>query len=294
MLPPNTPEKQRYYLAPTRTHLQQRAIVKRKSLLQRLSNHLLVRLLEVFSLVSRLIILDCEAPPLPPLSDPRQFENVFLRRYSQGQPRVMRLYGDSLLRTVTYDVLAELFGNENDSMIMKIMNWAVSNAFYEQIVLHYGLDYLRPELPFADSNRLTVKRGDVLEAYMAGIMMDPSREVGEGYREVRAWFWKIIRLRLRKESSESSRGLSVTLGDRNSLTKFCPVHSQLSELRQSVFGSMKEMIGQLEWTTPIPTADEVIDFWSKVKSDLDGLWTKLLPSGGAQIIVLRYYLVPSN
>ena len=89
----------------------------------------------------------------------------------------MRHYGDSLLRTVTFDVLSELFGNENDSTVMKIIPWAVSNAFYEQILLHYGLGNLRSQLPLVDSRGLTVKRGDILEAYMAGIAMDVSREL---------------------------------------------------------------------------------------------------------------------
>jgi len=114
--------------------------------------------------MSLLLNLDFEVPSLPPLSDPKQFESVFLRSYTEGLPKIMRHYGDSILRTVTYDVLAELFGHENDFIMMKAIPWAVSNAFYEQIVLHYGLENLSPQLSLNDSKGLTAKRGDVLKA----------------------------------------------------------------------------------------------------------------------------------
>jgi hypothetical protein len=237
------------------------------------------------------LILGGNVPALPPLSDPKQFESVFLRSYSQGQPKIMRHYGDSILRTVTYDVLAELFGNENDSVMMKAIPWAVSNAFYEQIVIHYGLENLSPHLPLGNSKGLTVKRGDVLEAYMAGIVMDVSREIGEGYREIRAWFDKLIRLRLRNVCSGSSLGLSLAQEKWNELPKHPIVHTQLSDLRQSVFDSLKGTMGQVQWTTAIPTVSQLIDFWSRVKSDLDAFCTKVLPCEEPHIIVLLHYRV---
>jgi hypothetical protein len=241
--------------------------------------------------LSLLLILDRNAPPLPPLSDPKQFESVFLRSYSQGQPKIMRHYGDSILRTVTYDVLVQLFGNENDSVMTKAIPWAVSNAFYEQIVLHYGLETLRPQLPLCDSKGLTVKRGDVLEAYMAGIVMDVSREIGEGYQEIRAWFDKLIRLRLRNVCSGNSLGLSLAQEKWNELPKYPVVDTQLSDLRQSVFDSLKRTMGQVQWTMAIPTVSQLIDFWSRVKSDLDTFCTKVLPCEEPQIIVLLHYRV---
>ena len=203
----------------------------------------------------------------------------------------MRNYGDSILRTVTYDVLVELFGNENDDIMMKAIPWAVSNAFYEQIVLHYGLEILRPQLQLNDSKGLTVKRGDVLEAYMAGIVMDVSREVGEGYREIRAWFYNLIRLRLRNVCSGSSLGLALAQQKWNEVTKHPAVHTQLSNLRQSVFASLKGMMGQVQWTTATPTTSQIIDFWSRVKSDLDAFCGNVLPSEEPHIIVLLHYRV---
>jgi hypothetical protein len=216
-----------------------------------------------------------------------------LRNYFQGQPKIMRCYGDSLLRTVTYDVLAELFGNENDSVVVRAIPWAVSNAFYEQIVLHYGLENLKPQLSLVDSKGLTVKRGDVLEAYMAGIVMDVSREAGEGYQEIRTWFYKIIRLRLRKACFGSSPALLPALEDLGwkSHTIGNAVRTQLSEIRQSVFANMKEMMGQVQWSSPSPTVSQLMDFWSRVKCYLDGLCANLLPSDEAQVIVLHYYRV---
>jgi hypothetical protein len=234
------------------------------------------------------LLLDVEVPPIPPLSDPKQFENVFLRSYSQGQPKIMRQYGDSILRTVTYDVLAELFGKENDSIVNKAIPWAVSNAFYEQIVLHYGLASLRPQLPNEDSRGLTVKRGDLLEAYMAGIVMDVSREAGEGYREIRAWFYKLVRLRLRKVCTGT---LAHEMWDRVTNINNASPNDKVSELRQLVFVSLKETMGQVQWRTAIPTMVQLTDFWSRVKIHLDGLYERILPRDDSQTIILLHYRV---
>src|SRR5208282_1318628 len=145
------------------------------------------------------------------------------------------------------------FGNENDSTVMKIIPWAVSNAFYEQIILLYGLGNLRSQLPLVDSRSLTQKRGDILEAYMAGISMDVSRDVGEGYGEIRDWFYKIMRLRL---SKLGPRSLQVSaLRQENSGIAVDPYSLRakqpnvLSKLRRSIFDNMKEVVGQVQWTT---------------------------------------------
>jgi hypothetical protein len=201
----------------------------------------------------------------------------------------MRHYGDSILRTVAYDVLAELFGNENDTIVMKAIPWAVSNAFYEQIVLYYGLVSLRPQLPVEDSKGLTIKRGDLLEAYMAGIVMDVSREAGEGYREIRAWFYRLVRLRLRKVCSGN---LALETWDR--VRNNPSVNGQVSELRQSIFVILKETMGQVQWTTAIATRAQITDFWSRVKINLDGLYDNILASDDSQKMIFLCYRVKSE
>ena len=156
------------------------------------------------------------------------------------------------------------------------MPWAVSNAFYERILLHYGLENFRPQLSQRDSRTLTVKRGDVLEAYVAGIAMDLSRGVGEGYKEVREWFSRVLRLRLRKVSSNGVPGLPPTTEQNNKVADANLINvdqtnslNPLLKLRQSIFQNMKEAVSQVEWRTPTPTAAQLFNFWSRVKRSLD-------------------------
>lgn len=76
------------------------------------------------------------------------------------------------------------------------MPFAISNAFYEQIYLHYGLERLSLGDEGPSTPRCTHTRGDILEAYMAAIEKDVSRN-GQGYQEIRDWLLKVIALRLR-------------------------------------------------------------------------------------------------
>jgi len=94
---------------------------------------------------------------------------------------------------------------------------AVSNAFYESLFLHYQLDLLCAELHAEEGCRgsgklggkgMREKRGDVLEAYFAGIDMDVSRE-GGGSKEIRDWLFQILALRLGPQHPSSS-STSVT------------------------------------------------------------------------------------
>jgi hypothetical protein len=209
----------------------------------------------------------------------------------------MRLYGDSFLRTITFEVLSELFGNENDSAVMKVIPWAVSNVFYEQILLHYGLGYLRVQLPLVESKGLTVKRGDTLEAYMAGIAMDVSR-VGEGYGEIRDWMYKIMRLRLRNLGSGRSQVSPLTPENSSIAVDPYSLRSRqpdvLFKLRQSIFDNMKEAVRQVQWTTTIPTVAQLLDFWSRVKIYLDDLCAMVVPWEEAQILLVHYYRVHTD
>ena len=114
----------------------------------------------------------------------------------------MSRYGDALLKAMTFDVLSELFGKDNFKVITNITPYAISNAFYEQIFLHYDLHKLTPSIgPISyeakSSKGTTHRRGDILEAYMAAIEKDISRN-GQGYQEVRDWLLKVLALRLRK------------------------------------------------------------------------------------------------
>jgi hypothetical protein len=177
------------------------------------------------------------------------------------------------------------------------MPWAVSNAFYEQILLHYGLENFRPQLSQRDSRTLTVKRGDVLEAYVAGIAMDVSRSSGEGYQELREWFSRVLRLRLRKVSSNGVPGLPLTIEQNNKAADVNLINvdqnnsvNALLKLRQSIFQDMKEAVGQIEWRTPTPTTTQLFNFWSRVKRSLDSLCTAA-QSSESQKALMHYYRV---
>ena len=106
----------------------------------------------------------------------------------------MSKYGDILLKAMTADVLAELLGPSNLKEIGRITPFAVSNAFYEQIVFYYDLDLWPSEI---STTVLQRKRGDILEAYIAAIEKDVSR-AGQGYREAREWLLKVLAFRLRR------------------------------------------------------------------------------------------------
>jgi hypothetical protein len=108
---------------------------------------------------------------------------------------------------MTFDVLSELLGKENFKTISNIIPFAISNAFYEQIVLHYGLEKLAPydRSSAKPSRGTTHARGDLLEAYMATIEKDVSRE-GLGYREVRDWLFRVLAIRLRRLGPEVPEG----------------------------------------------------------------------------------------
>jgi hypothetical protein len=162
-------------------------------------------------------------------------------------------------KTVTLDVLSELFGIENDCDVIQTISWAISNALYEQIVLYYGLEHLRSRLLYRESRRLTVKRGDVLEAYMAGIVMDVSQEAGEGYQEIRTWFYSLMRLRMKE---------------------YCPRHLKYDQIIDfSVNNSLgpaskclgKETTQGIEWIYPMLTKKQLTSFWLQLKIQLDSI-----------------------
>jgi hypothetical protein len=98
---------------------------------------------------------------------------------------------------VTFDVLSELVGERNFKLISNITPLAISNAFYEQIVLHYELEKLSSDglIKVKGSKTTTHRRGDLLEAYMAAIEKDISRH-NRGYRDVRDWLFRVLALRL--------------------------------------------------------------------------------------------------
>ena len=180
-------------------------------------------------------VVDLEAPELPPLADPELFDSVFFQNFSSSKSKFMPQYGDALLKAVTFDVLSELLGKDNLKVITNITPFAISNAFYEQIFLHYGLDKLTSCIEpvsseVKSSKGTTHRRGDVLEAYMAAIEKDVSRN-GQGCREVRNWLLKVMALRLRRAvPTDDTNALYSTGTDHQSFT----IMPRLSPQRTSV------------------------------------------------------------
>lgn len=202
-----------------------------------------------------------------------------------GQPKVMRHYGDSLLRTITFDVLSELFGRENDSAVLNTMSWAVSNAFYEQLVLHYGLEKLCSQIPVA-STRI---RGDILEVYMAAIDMDVSRGKGGGYREIHDWLLKVMAIRLDRVSQRHLQGSHPTSGG----VSIGELH-ELHEFRRFIFENIKSIMEQSRWTYKAPTEPQLVTFWATVKTYFNMERATLLPTDAGKALLIHYYRVHTN
>jgi hypothetical protein len=75
--------------------------------------------------------------------------------------------------------------------------------------------------------------------------MDVSREVGEGYQEIRTWFYNLLRLRLKEYCPGHLKW--------GQLLDPSSVNGHLSDLRQTVFARLKETTQRIEWTSPMPT-----------------------------------------
>ena len=170
---------------------------------------------------------------LPPLADPELFESVFFQDFRSGESKFLPHHGDGLLKALTFDVLSELFGKENFQLIGNITPIVISNAFYEQIVLHYGLEKLASEYfgaGKAPSKTTTHRRGDLLEAYMAGIEQDVSR-CGRGYREVREWLFQVLGLYLKKIEPRDGVSLYSTGSEHQSLSILTSVSTNPSKVK---------------------------------------------------------------
>ena len=180
--------------------------------------------------------------------------------------KIVSQYGDAILKALTLDVLAELLGAENSQIINNIMPLAISNAFYEQIVLHYKLDIVYSSMSDgADTNtgNRTHARGDLLEAYMAAIEKDISRE-GQGYREVRQWLFNIIALRLKRfqvQNDVGSRGIYSIGTEQQSLTILPTMFADSTREMFEIESNHATTILRLETNPSIRPASQAMDLW---------------------------------
>jgi hypothetical protein len=152
--------------------------------------------------------------------DPESFDAVFFQNFSSSESKFMPYYKNTLLKVMTYDILSELLGKDNFKTTSNIIPLAISNAFYEQIVLHYGLEKLTPwddSSTEKSSKGITHQRGDLLKAYMTAIEKDISRD-GRGYREIRDWLFRILDLRLRRLAVQDGTALCSSGTEQQSLT----------------------------------------------------------------------------
>jgi len=247
---------------------------------------------------------------------------MFLEVCAPSAMLFARSYGDSLLRTMTFKILAELYGSGTNSIIKKILPYAVSNAFYENIILQYGLDKLC--IPKEDTPRptkaTTHSRGDILESYMAAVEMDASRS-GQGYQEIYDWLSDVIATRLRGVSrnhlnsllsKESPAGnfqwnkymplsqIPYRLTNTISRDHQSPVRhlnsvskSQLQLFRKASFEKMSEILMRIRQTVTSTRKFQLEAFWIALKSWFDGLYDSRAQCKEVQILV-HYYRVPST
>jgi hypothetical protein len=207
---------------------------------------------------------------------------------------------------MTYDIFGELLGRENKSNLFGTMDFAVSNAFYEKILQHYGLESLSiHETAWTRTDKkVTIQRGDVLEAYIAGVETDVSR-CGDGYREIHTWLYKILSLRLGKttnapepsrpdipdtggipwQRNADKRETRTTARDiwwdsrteSTSNPQPVPVRERQSQqlaliqFRQSLFDKMCFFLKEVHRTLPSIQKAQSMSFWLVFRCHLDGL-----------------------
>jgi len=215
-----------------------------------------------------------DAPDLPPLSDPEFFQEVFLHDSSSKKSKFLPQYGDALLKAMTLDILTtELLGVENYQAATNIFPLAISNAFYEQIVLYYRLEKANP-LDRGDKGQVrTHARGDLLEAYLAAIQKDVSRN-GDGYREVQNWLSKVLALRLPRITAQKGMVVHSIGTEQKSFTTIWPPSSDLktTTLSRASGGSLSpsEMAAIWRQDNGGTLGQQSIHSSRIIKSDSDG------------------------
>ena len=274
------------------------------------------------SLMSMLRI-DSTSPSLPSLGDPELFDKVFLQAHSSQQFQVMRHFGDSLLRATTFDVLTDVLGKSNYSAIIDTVSMVVSNAFYESLFLHYGLADLCVGFDIEVGNAKagkswSEKRGDILEAYFAGIDMDFSRE-GTGSKEVRDWLFQVLALRLGPQHKSPSTRKHLRNGRRGNLiwwesskadwpedlaSRGLPkrkdgisdAQDKLNDFRDEIFEHMKLMVKEIYSKLPSNVANwgpaETHEFWEEMRRYFDAKISLKEYTEDHERILLYYYQVP--
>jgi hypothetical protein len=231
---------------------------------------------------------------------------------------------------MTYDIFGELLGRQNNSNLFGTMDFAVSNAFYEKVLQHYGLESLsiHETAAIRTGKSVTVQRGDVLEAYMAGVETDVSR-CGDGYREIHTWLYKILSLRLGKATnapvpipsrpdipdadhgmpwqlrrSTDKREVRTTARDiwwdsrteASSNSQPVPVRERQSQqlaliqFRQSLFDKMCFFLKEVHRTIPSIQKAQSASFWLIFRCHLDGL----NPIAEDLRLLVHYYRVPPH
>jgi hypothetical protein len=193
----------------------------------------------------------------------------------------MPQYGDLLLKALTHDVLSELLGADSaeiQKVITNIFPLAISNAFYEQIVLHYKLDILYCSDDTSTGNGIgggasgTHRRGDLLEAYMSAIEKDMSRQ-REGYREIRDWLFDVLALRLRIFEVHNDSEIYTRGTVKRSITIFPAVNIDSS---RDVFVRETNSGKTLKFET-IRSASQARTYWRQQQPSLVQSTTRQIP-----------------
>ena len=173
---------------------------------------------------------------------------------------------------MTFDVLTELLGKQNFHVVRNITPFAISNAFYEQIYLHYGLEKLNPSFTNDDSDKIswgqTHRRGDILEAYMGAIEKDISRN-RQGYQEVREWLLKVMALRLQLVALNDNSSAFYSAGTAHQSFTVIPPLSPQRTIRDSLYDGVMTVEPTAIFLSspaanaqPIPTSTP-LEIWSK-------------------------------
>jgi len=120
------------------------------------------------------------------------------KRNKPGDWHRLEKLGDTFLRTIINELLAEILGERNYTLSSLILNHANSNRFFEALTIHYGLQH-RLKCPPSEDLEDWKYRADIFEAWVgAHISERQIYDKCDELLELRTFLHQLFLLRYRK------------------------------------------------------------------------------------------------